>query len=350
MRPKVSLVIPVYNVEKFFHRCINSVLNQTLKDIEIILVDDGSLDNCPALCDDVSEQDPRVKVIHKKNEGLGFARNSGMKIANGEYIAFIDSDDFIDVNMMKVLYEIAIRNHMQAVYCGVKMYDSSGLVIKERIEVNKYTEFIGNTSCREIGLNMIAPKNKSEYGYMPSVWHSIFNLNFLRANNLDFCSERQFKSEDIIFHIDFFAVANRVAFIPQTYYYYCYNGNSLSRTFNTNLYERTRIQYFEMLRRLHLYNYNDSDYIVAHKYMLSKARGFLYYLALNNISQKDRRLLIKRVINDTEIWTNLSHSKLQKILSPKLKLFYFIFRKKQIWIFDILNMITIFRHKFLIKL
>ncbi len=350
MRPKVSLVIPVYNVEKFFRRCINSVLNQTLKDIEIILVDDGSLDNCPALCDEVSEQDSRVKVIHKKNEGLGFARNSGMKIANGEYIAFIDSDDFIDVNMMEVLYEIATKKHMQAVYCGVKIYNNSGRVIKERIEVNNYTEFIGNTSCREIGLNMIAPKNKNEYGYMPSVWHSIFNLSFLRANKLSFCSERQFKSEDIIFHIDFFAVANRIAFIPQSYYYYCYNGNSLSRTFNTNLYERTRIQYLEMLRRLHLNNYNESDYIVAHKYMLSKARGFLYYLALNNIPKNDKRPLIKRVINDTEIWTNLFHSNLKTILSFKLKLFYFIFKKKQIWIFDILNFITILKHKYLMKL
>lgn len=96
IRPKVSIVVPIYNVEKYLHRCVNSLIRQTLKDIEIILVDDGSPDNCPKICDEYKNKDIRVKVIHKKNAGLGLARNSGLDEAKGEYVVFVDSDDFIE--------------------------------------------------------------------------------------------------------------------------------------------------------------------------------------------------------------------------------------------------------------
>ena len=97
---KVSIIVPVYNVE----RCLTSLINQTLKDIEIILVDDESPDNCPAICDDYAQKDPRIKVIHKKNQGLGMACNSGMENATGEYIAFCDSDDYVDNCMYENMY------------------------------------------------------------------------------------------------------------------------------------------------------------------------------------------------------------------------------------------------------
>ena len=99
MKPKVSIIVPVYNVEKYLVRCMESLLNQTLKEIEIILVDDGSPDNCPQMCDEYARRDSRVKVIHKSNAGLGYARNSGLDVAVGEYIAFVDSDDYVDTSM-----------------------------------------------------------------------------------------------------------------------------------------------------------------------------------------------------------------------------------------------------------
>ena len=107
-QPKVSIIVPVYNVEKYLDRCMQSLLGQTLKELEIILVDDGSPDNSPALCDNYESASdnlhwPIIEVIHKINEGLGFARNSGLEIATGEYIAFLDSDDFVDVNMYEQL-------------------------------------------------------------------------------------------------------------------------------------------------------------------------------------------------------------------------------------------------------
>ena len=107
-KPKISVVIPIYNVEKYLQRCVDSVLNQTLRDLEIILVDDGSPDKCPLICDQYAKKDSRVFVIHKKNGGLASARNAGMKAATGTYLFFLDSDDWIDLDGLELLYNTAV--------------------------------------------------------------------------------------------------------------------------------------------------------------------------------------------------------------------------------------------------
>ena len=101
----VSVIIPVYKVEKYLDRCVESIVNQTYKNLEIILVDDGSPDNCPRICDAWAEKDDRIKVIHKENAGMGMARNSGLETATGEYLMFVDSDDYLSENAVEVLYE-----------------------------------------------------------------------------------------------------------------------------------------------------------------------------------------------------------------------------------------------------
>ena len=103
----VSVIVPVYKVEQYLERCLNSILKQTEKNIEIILVDDGSPDSCPQLCDEFAALDNRIKVVHQKNAGLGMARNSGLEIASGEYVMFVDSDDFIVPDAIEILYNAA---------------------------------------------------------------------------------------------------------------------------------------------------------------------------------------------------------------------------------------------------
>ena len=108
-RPKISLIVPCYNVERYLDTCVKSLVEQTLEDIEIILVNDLSPDRVPEMCDKWASNDRRVKVIHKKtNEGLGYARNSGLDIATGEYVAFIDSDDYVDTKMYEMLYNLSL--------------------------------------------------------------------------------------------------------------------------------------------------------------------------------------------------------------------------------------------------
>lgn len=107
----ISVIVPIYGVEKFLPNCIESLLHQTYTNLEIILVDDGSKDNCPAICDEYAKKDNRIKVIHKENGGLSSARNAGLKLACGEYISLIDSDDFVAPNFFEVLLNNAIKNN-----------------------------------------------------------------------------------------------------------------------------------------------------------------------------------------------------------------------------------------------
>ena len=122
----ISVIVPVYKVEKFLDRCIGSIVNQTYRNLEIILVDDGSPDNCGAMCDAWAEKDSRIKVIHKQNGGLSDARNAGMAIATGNYIGFVDSDDYIAPNMYQLLYEHIISNECDIAACGVEMVWEDG--------------------------------------------------------------------------------------------------------------------------------------------------------------------------------------------------------------------------------
>lgn len=119
MNDLISVIIPVYKVEKYLEKCINSVCNQTYKNLEIILVDDGSPDNCGKLCDEYAKKDNRIIVIHKKNGGLSDARNVGIKIATGEYIAFVDSDDYVSNDYIEYMYEMIKKENAQISICGI---------------------------------------------------------------------------------------------------------------------------------------------------------------------------------------------------------------------------------------
>lgn len=114
----ISVIVPVYNVEKYIHRCIDSIIEQTYENTEIILVDDGSPDNCPKICDEYEKKDKRIKVIHKKNGGLSDARNVGIEASKGKFICFIDSDDYIEKNYIKKMYESIIKNNSDIAICN----------------------------------------------------------------------------------------------------------------------------------------------------------------------------------------------------------------------------------------
>ena len=118
--PLISVIVPVYNVEKYLNRCVNSIANQTYKNLEIILVDDGATDSSGKLCDQLASQDERIKVIHKMNGGLSDARNVGLSNANGEYICFIDSDDWIEKNYVQYLYELMLDNSCEIAGCSYR--------------------------------------------------------------------------------------------------------------------------------------------------------------------------------------------------------------------------------------
>ena len=177
--PKVSIIIPIYNVEKYIDKCIESVINQTLDDIEIILIDDESPDNCPQMCDNYTAKDSRIKVIHKKNEGLGFARNSGLNIATGEYVTFLDSDDFVDLYTYEHLYNIAIKEDDEALYYQFSRFTNENN-IKPSIPINEITEYT-NENIKELMLDIIAsePGAKVDHKILCSSCTAIYKMSII---------------------------------------------------------------------------------------------------------------------------------------------------------------------------
>lgn len=248
---KVSVIVPVYNVEQYIHRCVDSLINQTLRDIEIILVDDESPDNCGEICDNYSKNDRRIKVIHKKNQGLGLARNSGIEIALGEYIAFVDSDDYVELDMYDKLYTKAVGEKSDTCFCSYNRIGSNGSIKKFEILLEKdiYSE---DKVFKDILLNILGsdPSSTKDRILDMSVWKALYSKDILMNNNIRFCSERKFISEDIIFHMDYLLWSKKVVFVKDSLYNYCENSVSLTSSYRVDRFEKNKILYFEIWRKV----------------------------------------------------------------------------------------------------
>lgn len=296
---KVSIIVPVYNVEKYLSRCMNTLLNQSLKDIEIILVDDGSPDNCPSICDEYKKMDSRVQVCHKANEGLGFARNSGLQLARGEYVAFCDSDDYVKLEAYETLYNSAKRLNADVVYGAFYKETAPGIWDEQRKASQE--EIIEGNNIKEYLLDMLAcaPYVKAERKHDMSSCMSIYKRELITEFNIKFTSERVNASEDTIFNIDFLKHTNRIAIIPYTFYYYCLNGTSLTQTFLPEKLDRLIVLRSQMIE--HLGNW-DPQHERSNRFYIGFARSFVIcsFKSKNN----NNRAMMKKMI-DKPVWDEL---------------------------------------------
>lgn len=225
-QPLVSVVIPVYNVEKYLNSCIDSVVKQIYKNLEIVLVDDGSTDNSPAMCDEWAEKDSRIKVIHKENAGAGYARNTGLDNVTGKYVLFIDSDDYIDVRTVEVCVN-AVENDKSdlAMFGRVDVHPDGQTVIKP-ILTDKYV-FRNDDVTNDLFPSLFT----NSKGFGMGVCGKMIDLDIIKSNCLRFRSEREFLSEDALFLTELFAHISAVSVIPDNFYYYVQNSSSFSRTY-----------------------------------------------------------------------------------------------------------------------
>lgn len=146
MQQLVSIIVPIYKVEQYLEKCIENLINQTYKNVEIILVDDGSPDNCPLICDEFAQKDSRIVVLHKTNGGLSDARNAGLKIAKGEWIVFIDSDDFVHLQMIEILMDTATKYEADLAWCSIKETDENGYADNIKIEGDEQLEVLNDNN------------------------------------------------------------------------------------------------------------------------------------------------------------------------------------------------------------
>lgn len=242
--PKISIIIPIYNVEKYLSRCLESVINQTLLDIEIICVNDGTKDNSIDIVKMYMQQDDRIRLIEKKNGGLASARNAGMKVATGDIIVFLDSDDYIALNACERIYEEKLNKNADILVFGSQPFP-------EIPQIDNW--ILWNLNCRDVYYPEFKPAALfDEASGNPFAWDRAFSREFLKKNDLWFREDVLF-GEDIVFIMEAAPVANGIQFISdKLHFYQCYRAGSLMHVYNKDI-ERKLEQHVVNMRDITSY-------------------------------------------------------------------------------------------------
>lgn len=328
---RVSIIVPVFNAEAFLPRCVNSILSQTLQSIELILVDDGSTDKSPELCDRFAK-DPRVRVVHKRNGGPCTARNRGIGLARGEFIGFADADDWCEPSMFQKLYEAAAGEGADLAFCDYIAEGARGRVIAAD---NNGSRSYGE---KEIGSEILPfffgyrpeelPRYKEMFpfaDYSSYIWLCIFRTSVIRTNSLRFPNQSVYYNEDNLFNLNFLLFAKRAVHLSAPLYHYRANDVSL-----TNRYKPTflssKLNKYEYLRSAIIRHGLDRQFFsrLDGKICVESINIINYYVN-SDISIRKKYRMIRETVNSPAIANalqnvDLSHLPQHSPLSIALRL------------------------------
>ena len=293
---KISVIIPVYNVEMYINQCLDSILKQSYKNFEVILVDDGSPDNCGRICDSYAEIDSRVKVIHKKNGGAPAARNDAMRICTGEWIIFIDPDDWVELNEFEEIMKVANRDDPDIIIFNTYINTDKDQIKKQAFP----KEFV--TTDRELiyGMQLSALHT----GYTPMLqdwtqgfpWDKAFKASLLLENRI-FWPVHLKANDDVVFNINAFQFANKIAYIDETLYHWRINPSSIGHKYTPDRISIDKEIYKEIERMKELYQFDERYEKAYYARVLSNMwanAGRCYFHPLNS---KPFRLKIHELHN-----------------------------------------------------
>lgn len=316
--PKISVIIPVYNVEPYLRQCLDSVINQTLKEIEIICVDDGSTDNCSQILDQYTKSDNRIKVIHKENGGLSSARNVGLEYVSAPYVYFVDSDDWIKLNCLEKLYDRIIKTNADICITGLMCFDNQTQEYTHNpyFDVDNY-KFITTDTCNYKDLH-------DAIFDRVGVFFKLYKTDFLNKHHIRFPLKVRY--EDVVVHIKTMILANKIAFVDENLYIYRINRNNSIMGLSSDLGILPDIYKFMLDSRNFLVEQGKFDELLPY-YNQFIANQFAYYstrmsstdinkfwkkifsfLKENNFSEEVEEKL--KVCQRQQLKLNISHFKL----------------------------------------
>ncbi len=296
-RVKISVIVPVYNVEEYIQQCLDSIVNQTLKEIEIICVNDGSTDNSPQILEEYAKKDKRIKIINKKNAGLGAARNTGMEHATGEYIGFIDSDDWVDLGMFKKLYSNAKSQNSDMVMCPIYIVDDSN----QKLDYD-FPYFNLDYFNEDFYNNVFTHKKTEDFFFRICVtsYNKIYRTKFLKKINANFPEGLIF--EDNPFFYKTFLSAKSVSLVKDFLYYYRVNrANSIISNVDKKYFDVIKIQ-----------NLNKNIFLETNNFEFYKMDFYNYAMGsiINRYSKVDEKYreeffnLIKQFFKEMDLKNN----------------------------------------------
>lgn len=295
----LSIILPVYNVEKYIERCVESILTKNREEIEIIIVDDGATDGSPQICDKYADKVNNIKVIHKQNGGLSSARNAGMDVAQGKYIYFLDSDDWITEDAISKMFRYIEKDDIDVLKFNYYEHKTDSMKVNSSIIPGHYNE---ESIKKNILPEAICPSNiTTSSKVVLSVWSHVYKMDFLKKNNITFVSEREIGSEDFLFNIQVYACASSMQVIEDNLYYYDQRMGSLTQRYRVGLYNqycKLIALYEEKLKNINLYeNYVDR---IQRFYIRS-----MWYVCIQNEckleSKKEVKKNIKEILNNRDL-------------------------------------------------
>ena len=234
----ISVVVPVYRTEAFLNRCVESIVGQTYANLEILLVDDGSPDSCPRLCDEWAARDSRIKVIHQANAGAGMARNAGIEAAAGDFICFFDSDDYVAPDAIEKAYRLAMAEQSDLVVFGLTTLDTAGRVTARIIPEPDRITFAGEDVQKRFLPDLIAARAQGVCrNIWMNAWSCLFSMPMIRKTGWRFVSEREIFSEDVYSLLCLYRHVRRVSILPEALYFYCENSASLTHSYRADRFE-----------------------------------------------------------------------------------------------------------------
>lgn len=284
--PLISIIVPVYNIENYIAQCVDSICKQTYRNLEIILIDDGSKDKSGKICDVIAKNDKRIHVIHKVNEGVVTARKTGVEYCTGEYVLFVDGDDWIDKDMIDAMVSTLSQKSVDLVICGLIKYIDD----KSQVEEEPYY----NEGCyeREHIEKMIFPKmiytgEYYFYGVIPAVFCKLYKKSLI-ANALEQVDSKLFYGEDAISTYALITKCKSVYILKKCYYFYRYRETSVSHVYNNKLFDNLLLLHKNLL-----------EVTIASEDIIYQINYFIYYnfvhCLVNEVSPVNSSKFIEKI-------------------------------------------------------
>lgn len=233
LNPKVSIMVPIYNAEEYIDKCLSSFVSQTLKNIEIICVNDGSTDSTLKILEEYAAKDNRIIIINEENQGQGIARNNAIKIAKGEYLLFVDADDFIEQNTIEILYNEFYRTNVDLIQFDYKTYRVNGKFRGLESYSKKMRKYFNYKIKNNDIYNWHNIKKKNLHEMSLCVWDKAYKTDFIKKNNIEFALNKN--GEDHIFSIKANLLANKILYLDKAFYHYRTRlGSAVNKASNDN--------------------------------------------------------------------------------------------------------------------
>lgn len=300
METTISIIVPVYNGEKFLRKCIDSIQNQTLTNWQLLLIDDGSTDGSPQICDEYAARDDRIQVIHKRNGGVSAARNDGLELAQGKYIGFVDADDWILPDMYRKLVNQAEQNYADIVMCDAKTVYAGG-----REELDTITQLSQSVMLERSDLR---PELLLELA--GATWRCIYRSDLIHKSTLKYPVGIHF-SEDRIFNLYAMGYCAKLYYMKEAYYMRFINDESAVHRFHPDYFERVKSAHKATQLAL------DTVWSGDRAYKRSYQRQFIggaiaainnYYYRTSTFSGREKRLAVKKVCEDEALRTAINET------------------------------------------